>query len=207
MERPVGQSDSATSRSRGSDREPPAQRSGVSPTRLASDEDRARAERALRDNYAHGRLALDELTARVATVQGGRTVGELRSALRDLPGDPWAVAGIVPAAEDQARTGLILALISVLVPLPPLVLGLTGAALGARSLRAGVAMRRGPGCGGRGDRRGGRVRPTRAASPLAGRHPLKLMLAPVEFFPSLGSLPLLSRFVVNSERPCYAVLN
>ncbi|MGN6168983.1 MAG: DUF1707 SHOCT-like domain-containing protein, partial [Solirubrobacteraceae bacterium] len=143
MERPVGQSDSGTSRSTHSDPEPPAQRSTVSPTRLASDEDRARAERALRDNYAHGRLALDELTGRIATVQGGRTIGELRSALRDLPGDPWAVAEIVPAAEDQARTGLILALISVVVPLPPLVLGLTGAGLGARSLLAGVTARRG----------------------------------------------------------------
>lgn len=142
MERPVGQSESATS-STGSEPEPPGQRSRVSPTRLASDEDRARAERDLGDAYAHGRLALDELTARIATVQGGRTIGELRSALRELPRDPWAVSEIVPAAEDQARTGLILALTSVLVPLPPLVLGLTGAALGARSLRAGVALRRG----------------------------------------------------------------
>src|SRR5881227_4346220 len=99
MERPPGPPDSATSRSTGSELEPPAQRSRVSPTRLASDEDRARAERALRENYAHGRLALDELTARIATVQGGRTIGELRSALRDLPGDPWAVAEIVPAVE------------------------------------------------------------------------------------------------------------
>ena len=145
--------------------------SKVSPTQLASGEDRARAELALRDNYAQGRLPLDELTARTATVQGGRTIGELRSALRDLPGDPWAVAEIVPAPEDHARTGLILALTSVLVPLPPLVLGLTAAALGAITPgRGGVAT--GTGRGGRGDRRGGRVRPTRATDPLGGRPPL-----------------------------------
>jgi hypothetical protein len=38
---------------------------------------------------------------------------------------------------------LVLALTSLLVPVPPLLLGIAAAGLGARSLRAGVGMRRG----------------------------------------------------------------
>jgi DUF1707 SHOCT-like domain len=116
---------------------------GVASAQLAADEDRSRAELVLRENFAYGRLALDELTTRVATVQDARTIGQLRAALGDLPGDPWAVAAPSPAAEDQARTALALALISVLVPVPPLALGMTAAGLGARSLRTGVTVRRG----------------------------------------------------------------
>jgi hypothetical protein len=59
----------------------------LTPEGLAADEERARAERILRDGYADGRLSLEELTARVAAVHESRTVGELRAALRDLPGD------------------------------------------------------------------------------------------------------------------------
>lgn len=110
---------------------------------LAADEDRSRAELVLRENFAHGRLTLDELTTRVASLHDARTIGQLRATLSDLPGDPWAVATASPAAEDQARTALVLALISVLVPVPPLALGITAAGLGARSLRAGIWVRRG----------------------------------------------------------------
>jgi hypothetical protein len=55
------------------------------PERVAGDEERAGAERILRDGYADGRLSLEELTARAAAVHESRTVGELRAALRDLP--------------------------------------------------------------------------------------------------------------------------
>ena len=116
---------------------------GVAPAQLAADEDRSRAELVLRENFADGRLTLDELTTRVASLHDARTIGQLHAALGDLPGDPWVVAPPSPAAEDQARTALVLALTSVLIPVPPLVLGMTAAGLGAKSLRAGVDVRRG----------------------------------------------------------------
>lgn len=53
---------------------------------LAADEDRSRAEQILRQNFAHGRLDVDELTARVSAMYDADTIGELRAALSGLPG-------------------------------------------------------------------------------------------------------------------------
>jgi len=116
---------------------------GVAPAERAADEDRSRAELVLRENFAEGRLSLEELTSRVASLHEARTIGQLRAVLGDLSGDPWGVATVSPAAEDQARIALVVALISVLVPVPPLALGLTAVGLGAKALRAGVGGRRG----------------------------------------------------------------
>lgn len=116
---------------------------GLASTMLAADEDRSTAELVLRENFAQGRLSLVELTARVAQVQDARTIGHLRASLRELPGDPWACPVVSEGVEDQAHTALVLALIAVLVPVPPLALGVTSTVLAVRSLRAGVAVRRG----------------------------------------------------------------
>ena len=60
--------------------------SGATATwQLAADQDRAHAEAVLRESFAHGRLSLEELTARVAAIHDARTIGELQAALRDLP--------------------------------------------------------------------------------------------------------------------------
>jgi hypothetical protein len=52
---------------------------------LASDADRERAVRALREHFAAGRLDRSEFERRVDDVYGTRTRGELRRLLSDLP--------------------------------------------------------------------------------------------------------------------------
>ena len=54
------------------------------PDRLVADSDRARAERALREGYAEGRLTLDELDDRISSVHAARTVAQLRAAVGDI---------------------------------------------------------------------------------------------------------------------------
>ena len=51
----------------------------------ASDSDRDRCARALRDHYAAGRIDHEELEERLTLATRARTTGELRSLLRDLP--------------------------------------------------------------------------------------------------------------------------
>jgi hypothetical protein len=53
---------------------------------LVGDADRDRGLAFLRRHYAEGRLTFEELTDRVEAVARARTTGELRDALRDLPG-------------------------------------------------------------------------------------------------------------------------
>lgn len=55
------------------------------PDRLITDADRARAEAALRDGFAHGRVTLDELERRLEAVHAARTSQDLRAALEGLP--------------------------------------------------------------------------------------------------------------------------
>lgn len=113
-------------------------------TELASDADRERACALLRDHYAHGRLDLDEAGGRIEAAQRARTVAQLRDALRELPGDPWApLVPAHPQAEDQAQTALIVAIVAAVVPVPPVALGATAAWLGSRALRDGALARRG----------------------------------------------------------------
>jgi hypothetical protein len=54
----------------------------------ASDEDRERAARALRDHFAAGRLEAGELERRLTGAYAARTRGNLAELLSDLPSDP-----------------------------------------------------------------------------------------------------------------------
>jgi uncharacterized protein DUF1707 len=58
----------------------------------ASDEDRERVAREIREHYAAGRLDDDELNQRVDAAYGARTVGELDALRTDLPPLPAAPA-------------------------------------------------------------------------------------------------------------------
>jgi hypothetical protein len=64
----------------------PARRDSRPPVR-ASDSDRERAVRALREHYAAGRLSEAELEERIAAAYGARERLELRALTRDLPLD------------------------------------------------------------------------------------------------------------------------
>lgn len=64
---------------------PTTARTGPQSNQLVADEDRSRAELALRESFGSGRLSLEELTARVATVHEARTIAQLRAALSELP--------------------------------------------------------------------------------------------------------------------------
>jgi hypothetical protein len=50
-----------------------------------SDADRERVVERLREHYAEGRLANDELDERVSAALGAKTFGDLRTVMRDLP--------------------------------------------------------------------------------------------------------------------------
>lgn len=52
---------------------------------LASDEDRERAARSLREHYAAGRLDAQELEGRLSVAVAAHTKGELAALFRDLP--------------------------------------------------------------------------------------------------------------------------
>jgi hypothetical protein len=64
----------------------PARRDARPPAR-ASDADRERTVRALREHYAAGRLTADELEERIASAYEARERAELRALTRDLPLD------------------------------------------------------------------------------------------------------------------------
>lgn len=53
---------------------------------LPAEGDRTRAELVLRESFAHGRLTVDELSARLEAVHRARSLGELRAALDGLLG-------------------------------------------------------------------------------------------------------------------------
>jgi hypothetical protein len=53
---------------------------------LASDGDRERVAASLRDHFVHGRLTLEELSARLDRVFRARTLDELRDTFDGLPG-------------------------------------------------------------------------------------------------------------------------
>ena len=55
------------------------------PDVLASDAERARVVKELREHHDAGRLTLEEFEERLADAQGARTHGQLRHALRQLP--------------------------------------------------------------------------------------------------------------------------
>ena len=52
---------------------------------LASDEDRDRATRELRDHFEQGRLTMDELTSRLDAALRAKTLGDIFSVTQDLP--------------------------------------------------------------------------------------------------------------------------
>ena len=54
----------------------------------ASDEDRERCGQSLREHFAAGRIAEDELAERLDAVYAARTVTELEAVVRDLPALP-----------------------------------------------------------------------------------------------------------------------
>jgi hypothetical protein len=49
------------------------------------DAERDHAEHVVRASYAEGRLALEELSARIEAIHAARTLGELRATVADLP--------------------------------------------------------------------------------------------------------------------------
>ncbi len=55
----------------------------------ASDADREAAIERLARSFAQGRLTMDEFEERVAKACEARTVAELNSLIRDLPGGLW----------------------------------------------------------------------------------------------------------------------
>jgi hypothetical protein len=64
---------------------------------LAGDSERERATAMLREHYVRGRLTLEELSDRTATVLAARSRAELRSAFFDLP--------VLPDARELADRG------------------------------------------------------------------------------------------------------
>jgi hypothetical protein len=69
----------------------------------ASDEDRDRTARILREHFAAGRLTSDELDERVQAAYGAATDGQLRALIADLPALP--VSPQQQRAELAARRG------------------------------------------------------------------------------------------------------
>jgi hypothetical protein len=68
---------------------------------LASDAERERSARALRDHAAVGRLTVAELESRLDRVYGARYRSELRSALAELPRDTGRRVANVVAGIDR----------------------------------------------------------------------------------------------------------
>jgi hypothetical protein len=121
----------------------------------ASDADRERLAERLREEYAAGRLSLDELLARTDEVHRATTVAELQAALRGLPA-PAAPAARPPAVRrsGKATASLVLGILGLVLPsafvLPVLavVFGLVARSElaqdpgreGAGSARAGIVL-------------------------------------------------------------------
>lgn len=133
----------------------PARRDSRQPAR-ASDDDRERAVRALREHFAAGRLSSAELEERVAAAYSARERTELRALTRDLPLDlrrrRAAVGRRMQRAAFQAHAATYAATNTAFVglwaidggafwPAAPL-LG-WGVFLGAHALSARRALRRG----------------------------------------------------------------
>lgn len=72
------------------------------PTLRASDRDRDACADRLRTAHAEGRLTVEEFNERLDATFAARTLGELQTLTRDLPG-PVAPAPVVPRTGDEAR--------------------------------------------------------------------------------------------------------
>ncbi|GAB2815910.1 DUF1707 domain-containing protein [Actinocorallia aurea] len=74
-----------------------------SPEMRASDRDRDRFAEVLRDNYAQGRLNLDELNERLERAYAAKTLGDLETLTADLPAkDMYDLP--IPASETTVAT-------------------------------------------------------------------------------------------------------
>jgi Domain of unknown function (DUF1707) len=74
----------------------PGPASGGGPRPLAAEADRERLVALLREHYAVGLFALDELDRRVGVVLSARYLDEAAAAVADLPGLPAAASGTAP---------------------------------------------------------------------------------------------------------------
>lgn len=72
----------------------------------ASDQDREEIAGILREQYAQGRLTLEEFDERSSAAYSARTVGDLRPLVADLPG-PGAPARTTDAVRSPAQARLI----------------------------------------------------------------------------------------------------
>jgi hypothetical protein len=75
------------------------------PGMRAGDADRDAVAAILSEHFAHGRLTLDELTARLDATLTAATHGELSQVTRDLPGLTVLPAPVSPSRRKRARPG------------------------------------------------------------------------------------------------------
>jgi len=80
----------------------------------ASDEDRLRVIAVLQRHTAAGRLSLDEFSERVSSVYSARTLIELATVTRDLPGEP---APPDPPGAESGAQHLVIAFVVAMVVL------------------------------------------------------------------------------------------
>jgi hypothetical protein len=73
----------------------------------ASDEDRERVAREIRDHFAAGRLDRDELDDRLQAVVEARTVGELAALREDLPAPPADLRAELARRRGELRRDLL----------------------------------------------------------------------------------------------------
>ena len=118
------------------------------PELRASDADRTRAEAALREAYADGRLSLEELDARLGRVGSASTHDDLAALLGDLgvPAPP-APPAVAPGRDGRATASLVLGAASLVVPVLPILAPTAAVILGALARRD---LARTPGRPGRG---------------------------------------------------------
>src|SRR3954451_13916140 len=81
---------------------------------LVGDPERDHAAHELQRHYREGRLSADELAERLETAFRARNAGELRSALKELPGlERWAAPEAAPQAlRSPARSALNAAILA-----------------------------------------------------------------------------------------------
>lgn len=120
----------------------------------ASDADRERFAERLREDYAAGRLTLDELMARTDEVHRATTVAELQATLRGLPAPAPAPGPPAVRRSGKATASMVLGILGLVLPsafvLPILAVALGFAARGeiardaglegASNARAGIAL-------------------------------------------------------------------
>jgi DUF1707 SHOCT-like domain/Domain of unknown function (DUF4190) len=91
------------------------------PERRASDADRARAEAALREGYAEGRLTLAELDERLERAAAATTLTDLAALTRDLEPAARPPAPLPAGRDGRATVSLVLGAGSLVVPVLPIV--------------------------------------------------------------------------------------